>query len=294
MGQTIGTKLAFLPPHVSYMPHSFRFIEKSNRKDDSPGIPFRFFKYSEFQDLNDTYTIIFSHGNAHDLGMCLTYTESIAKALECNLIAYDYTGYGLNYGTPNEENCVEDLHDVFEYLLSIGVKKEKIILMGHSIGGGVTLSFIRKYLYNKEIDRYENFDMPYEEDDDVIDFSEEVNLELNEHNTKFNVSQNDNHIAAIILLSTFTNAYDVVSSHITAVCPCLFPNVDNIKYAECPILIFHGIDDEIINYKQACILFDSVNQRYKYGLWLLNDCSHNSIVTNEKMIKSINAFLHCK
>ena len=167
MGQTIGTKLAFLPPHVSYMPHSFRFIEKSNRKDDSPGIPFRFFKYSEFQDLNDTYTIIFSHGNAHDLGMCLTYTESIAKALECNLISYDYTGYVLNYGTPNEENCVEDLHDVFEYLLSIGVKKEKIILMGHSIGGGVTLSFIRKYLYNKEIDRYENFDMPYEEDDDM-------------------------------------------------------------------------------------------------------------------------------
>lgn len=37
------------------------------------------------------FTILFSHGNAEDLGMIFEWFKEIALQLQCNVMAYDYT-----------------------------------------------------------------------------------------------------------------------------------------------------------------------------------------------------------
>lgn len=37
-------------------------------------------------------TILFSHGNAEDLGMIYDWFSDLARVLRCNIMAYDYTG----------------------------------------------------------------------------------------------------------------------------------------------------------------------------------------------------------
>ena len=44
------------------------------------------------------HTVLFSHGNAEDLGMMYKRMKDLALALCVNILAYDYTGYGLSQG----------------------------------------------------------------------------------------------------------------------------------------------------------------------------------------------------
>ena len=43
-------------------------------------------------------TFLFSHGNAEDLGMMYGRMKEMARVLCVNILAYDYTGYGLSTG----------------------------------------------------------------------------------------------------------------------------------------------------------------------------------------------------
>ena len=49
-----------------------------------------------------------SHGNAEDLGIIHSYMVELSKLLYVNVLAYDYSGYGLGMKrTENVENNVE-------------------------------------------------------------------------------------------------------------------------------------------------------------------------------------------
>lgn len=47
-----------------------------------------------FIDRQSNCTILFSHGNAQDLGMIYDWFKSFSAVLQVNVMAYDYTGYG--------------------------------------------------------------------------------------------------------------------------------------------------------------------------------------------------------
>jgi len=49
---------------------------------------------------NATQTILFSHGNAEDLGMMYPRMKDLALVLGVNVLAYEYTGYGLSIPGP--------------------------------------------------------------------------------------------------------------------------------------------------------------------------------------------------
>jgi abhydrolase domain-containing protein 17 len=42
-------------------------------------------------------TILYSHANAEDLGSIYPWCKYLSKMLRVNLMAYDYTGYGMAY-----------------------------------------------------------------------------------------------------------------------------------------------------------------------------------------------------
>lgn len=89
--------------------------------------------------------LIWSHGNGEDI--CEpNHIDPFGKQLECDVIAYDYYGYGCTYGhTLSEENCVKSLRNVVSYALEEGYHAENITLYGRSIGSAVTSAYISEH-----------------------------------------------------------------------------------------------------------------------------------------------------
>ncbi|KAK3010886.1 hypothetical protein RJ639_011611 [Escallonia herrerae] len=68
------------------------------------------------------FTILYSHGNAADLGQMQELFIELRAHLRVNIMSYDYSGYGASSGKS-------------EY----GIKQEDMILYGQSVGSGPTL-----------------------------------------------------------------------------------------------------------------------------------------------------------
>ncbi|XAR51608.1 hypothetical protein NMG60_11006282 [Bertholletia excelsa] len=87
-----------------------------------------------------TLTVLYSHGNAADLGqMCELFSE-LSIHLRVNLMGYDYSGYGQSTGKPSEQNTYADIEAAYRCLEeTYGVKEEDVILYGQSVGSGPTL-----------------------------------------------------------------------------------------------------------------------------------------------------------
>lgn len=82
--------------------------------------------------------ILYSHGNAEDLGQRLNYLDLMSQLCGSDILAYDYCGYGFSTGRPSEENCYESIEAAYEYLLQ-HFPPNRIILFGRSIGTGPTV-----------------------------------------------------------------------------------------------------------------------------------------------------------
>lgn len=84
--------------------------------------------------------ILFSHGNAGNISFRLPYIEKLVSA-GFSIMLYDYPGFGLSDGTPNENACIECGKAFYDYL--VNEKKytpNTIILYGESIGGSIASS----------------------------------------------------------------------------------------------------------------------------------------------------------
>ncbi len=91
------------------------------------------------------YTVLFSHGNAEDLGMMIPYLEDYYQ-MGFSVFAWDYRGYGKSTGKPREKNVFQDLDVLYDYLVNTAkVPPERIILHGRSLGGGAATEFARRY-----------------------------------------------------------------------------------------------------------------------------------------------------
>ncbi|KAI3882898.1 hypothetical protein MKX03_035914 [Papaver bracteatum] len=87
-----------------------------------------------------TSTLLYSHGNAADLGQMYELFIELSIHLKVNLMGYDYAGYGQSSGKPSEHNTYADVEAVYKCLEeSYGAKQENIILYGQSVGSGPTL-----------------------------------------------------------------------------------------------------------------------------------------------------------
>ncbi|PAV83143.1 hypothetical protein WR25_23957 isoform B [Diploscapter pachys] len=148
----IVSKLAFMPPESSYniteqnklqliegraeWPHDPSLLEncvqmhvtRSRRRNKVSCIMVR--------PVSDPlFTILFSHGNAVDIGQMSSFFYGLGYRLNCNVFGYDYSGYGCSSGKPSEKNLYADITAAFELLTKdLGVPPEKVILYGQSIG----------------------------------------------------------------------------------------------------------------------------------------------------------------
>lgn len=85
------------------------------------------------------YTILYSHGNAEDLGGLRPILDEICK-LGFNVFAYDYQGYGTSEGRASETCAYEDVEAAYDYLTTeMGLAPGQIISYGHSVGSAVAI-----------------------------------------------------------------------------------------------------------------------------------------------------------
>mmetsp|Transcript_3694 Transcript_3694/g.7740 ORF Transcript_3694/g.7740 Transcript_3694/m.7740 type:complete len:418 (+) Transcript_3694:146-1399(+) len=84
-----------------------------------------------------TKTILYSHGNATDVGAMAGLQCLIAKNLKCHVLVYDYSGYGESGGIPMEKNTYRDVKMVYEWVVNNVTKHESnVVLYGQSVGSG--------------------------------------------------------------------------------------------------------------------------------------------------------------
>lgn len=182
--------------------------------------------------------IIFSHGNASDLGDMQSYLELLNKALDVDVVGYEYIGYGYSQvcknsystsicskkspkweaGVPSEEGCYESLLLTYKWVKShLGFAEEDIILMGQSIGSGPVCEIASK-----------------------------------------------NPCGGVILITPFRSAVKVVTDSAIGYFVDFFQNENKICNIDAPILIIHGTMDEVVEPSHA----KHLNQ-------LLDDADHN-------------------
>uniref|UniRef100_A0A7S4I6B9 Serine aminopeptidase S33 domain-containing protein n=1 Tax=Odontella aurita TaxID=265563 RepID=A0A7S4I6B9_9STRA len=205
------------------------------------------------------YTILYSHGNAEDLGMIHPFLVDVGRVLKVNVMAYDYTGYGFSreenakQGSdegerdtgsgeeqrsfdPSEENCYADISAVYDHLTSVRqVPSSKIIVYGRSVGSGPSV-----YLAQQK-------------------------------------TKEGQGIAGLVLHSPFMSVCRIVVDLGFTVTGDVFPNIDRLPEANCPIYIIHGTEDEIVPFYHGENLYKAVSEHCAAMPFWAEGMGHNDI-----------------
>ncbi|KAK1607308.1 hypothetical protein QYE76_030981 [Lolium multiflorum] len=85
-------------------------------------------------------TVLYSHGNAADLGKMYELFIEFSARLHVNVMGYDYSGYGRSSGKASEANTFADIEAAYKCLVEVyGTRGEDIVLYGQSVGSGPTI-----------------------------------------------------------------------------------------------------------------------------------------------------------
>ncbi|XP_032321965.1 alpha/beta hydrolase domain-containing protein 17A isoform X1 [Camelus dromedarius] len=98
------------------------------------------------RDTRQKYTVLFSHGNAVDLGQMSSFYIGLGTRINCNIFSYDYSGYGVSSGKPSEKNLYADIDAAWQALRTrYGISPDSIVLYGQSIGTVPTVDLASRY-----------------------------------------------------------------------------------------------------------------------------------------------------
>lgn len=94
---------------------------------------------------NAIATLLYSHGNAEDIGDLTEVLNALAQS-GISVLAYDYPGYGLSGGKPTENACYNAAEKGYAFLTTQKkIKAEDIIILGRSVGSGPACYLAEKY-----------------------------------------------------------------------------------------------------------------------------------------------------
>jgi fermentation-respiration switch protein FrsA (DUF1100 family) len=171
--------------------------------------------------------IIFCHANAGNISH-RDYIIEICRAQKCNLILFDYRGYGKSKGIPTAENIYKDGQAVYSYVrYFLKYPPERIIVWGESLGGAVAIYIAR---YN-----------PCSYLIVMASFSSIDDIVLDRNISKF----------PKLMMKLSSPFIDTI------------PSKNHIAYVKCPTIIVHSIVDDLIPYESAKKMYHTIKHSDK-------------------------------
>jgi uncharacterized protein len=168
------------------------------------------------------FSLLFFHGN----GEIVSDYDNLAEhfnALGAELIVADFRGYGRSSGFPTLRNSLEDSHIIFDQLKSTDKFKEKVCVMGRSLGSAPTIELCVK--------RPDVVGCILESGyADPVPLVERRGLKIDKT----------------------TPEEDVV-----------FNNSEKIRSVNCPLLIMHGANDVLVFPHEAKLNYDNAGSEIK-------------------------------
>jgi len=254
-------KLLFPAPECSYSMKSGEFLwipRPSNtfhESDKHNGLPALFLTHPEAK-----YLILYSHGNGCDIGQLLWELKQYRERFKVNILAYEYSGYGLlNDEFPSETKCLRDIRIAYNFATNnIGWPSENIIIFGRSLGTGPSLDLLLDLQTQNRHPCMTVLQSPY------LSFIEMVKK----------IAQN--------LVGSWGKFASIFFSN-------RFENETKIGSVTCPILLIHGQLDKLIPVSHSQKLFESIKSEHKH-LYVAVEADHNSW-DMEKLKKEIQSFM---
>ncbi|KAK9117387.1 hypothetical protein Sjap_016334 [Stephania japonica] len=226
-------------------------------------------------------TLLYSHGNAADLGQMYELFIELSIHLRVNLMGvigvnfqvfgvqvliyviikamgkvsiwhytgrlskYDYSGYGQSTGKPSEQNTYADIEAAYKCLEdSYGAKQEDIILYGQSVGSGPTLDLASR--------------LPQ--------------------------------LRAVVLHSPILSGLRVMYPVKRTYWFDIYKNIDKIPLVNCPVLVIHGTSDEVVDCSHGKQLWELCKEKYE-PLWLKGG-NHCDLELYPEYIKHLKKFIN--
>ena len=85
--------------------------------------------------LNEPNLILYSHENETDLLRLIPFLIDISIQMKCDIVSFDYVGFGCSSGKPKINTIFSDGEDALKFAISfLNYKIENIILLGKGIG----------------------------------------------------------------------------------------------------------------------------------------------------------------
>ena len=196
-------------------------------------------------------TILFFHGNGGNISHRLDSLR-IFKELGLSTLIIDYRGYGRSEGKPSEDGLYLDAEAAWKYLVEQrNTDPEKIILFGRSLGGAVAVHLAGK------------------------------------HKPK-----------ALIVESTCTSIPEI-GSDIYPFLPCAllrllsryqFNAREGISRADCPVLVVHSRNDDMIPFAHGQAIFDAAGQPKEF-LEIIGSHNDGFIVSGQVYKDGLDKFI---
>jgi fermentation-respiration switch protein FrsA (DUF1100 family) len=157
-----------------------------------------------------------------DLGTRIPYLEAYYRRTKANILLMAYRGYSESDGEPSEQGLQKDGLAIMEYIFKrTDINKNKIIVHGRSLGGGVTI-----YVLSHEV--HKNFPVAG------------VILE----NTFTSIPD---------MVAKLFPYIHVLKSFVLR---NYWPSIERISRINCPKLFISGLQDEIVPASQMRQLYD--------------------------------------
>lgn len=194
-------------------------------------------------------TVLFFHGNAENISTHFANVHWLTD-YGFNVYLFDYQGYGKSEGIAQLDAVISDTEIMIEYGVQQLAKDERLIVMGHSLGGSLAIYAVAHSEYKdriKTLITVEAFADYRQATQDVLSTSWLTWL------------------LQWPLSFTVDNSYSPVDS-VAQVAPV-------------PLMLMHSKQDEIIPFEHVQILYEAANEPKKQQIVA---GSHNFIFNNRK------------
>ena len=91
-------------------------------------------------------TILYCHGNGENVSQLLNWADQMRSEFQCNVLIFDYAGYGKSEGKPTAPGILDDGRAAMNYLIQQEkIPVDQIIPYGFSLGGSVAVELASKH-----------------------------------------------------------------------------------------------------------------------------------------------------